>query len=71
MRLLKSTFRQLGQSPAFAGTVIVTLALSIGANTAIFSIVDIGAQARYRRQQGWRLIAHQFPLFAIDVPSNI
>jgi predicted permease len=40
MQLLKSALRQLRRSPAFAGTVAVTLALSIGANTAIFSIVD-------------------------------
>ena len=33
-------FRRLRKSRAFALTVIVTLALGIGANTAIFSIVD-------------------------------
>src|SRR5580692_5180637 len=32
--------RQLGRNPGFTVTVIVTLALSIGANTAIFSIVN-------------------------------
>ena len=32
--------RQLGRNPGFTATVIVTLALSIGANTAIFSIVN-------------------------------
>ncbi len=40
MESLKSAVRQLRRGPAFAGTVAVTLALSIGANTAIFSIVD-------------------------------
>src|SRR5260370_10513218 len=40
MQSLKFAVRQLRRTPAFAGTVAVTLALSIGANTAIFSIVD-------------------------------
>jgi predicted permease len=40
MHFLTSAVRQLRRSPAFAGTVAATLALSIGANTAIFSIVS-------------------------------
>ena len=37
---LKFAFRQLRKSPAFAITAILTLALGIGANTAIFSLLD-------------------------------
>lgn len=39
-QILRIAARQLWRSPGFTVTVIVTLGLSIGANTAIFSIVD-------------------------------
>ncbi len=37
---LRLSIRQLSRNPGFTVTVILTLALSIGANTAIFSIVN-------------------------------
>ena len=36
---LKLAFRQFRKSPGFAATVILTIALGIGANTAIFTLV--------------------------------
>ncbi|HZF31732.1 MAG TPA: ABC transporter permease [Gammaproteobacteria bacterium] len=40
MRSLRQTVRQLVRSPAFAVTVVLTLAIGIGASTLIFSVVD-------------------------------
>jgi len=37
---LKHTMRQLGRSPGFTATVVITLALGIGATTAIFTLVQ-------------------------------
>jgi predicted permease len=39
-RDLKLTLRRLYKSPAFAVTVLLTLAIGIGANTAVFSVLE-------------------------------
>src|SRR3954469_20546510 len=37
---LRSAFRQLFKSPGFAGMAIATLAVAIGLNTSIFTVVN-------------------------------
>jgi hypothetical protein len=37
---LKFAMRQLRRSPGFAAAVVVTLALAIGVNTTVFSLLD-------------------------------
>src|SRR5580658_8346089 len=37
---LKHVFRRLARSPGFAITVVLTLAIGIGANTAVFSVLN-------------------------------
>ena len=55
---MRHTFRQLRQSPAFTATAVLTLALGIGATTAIFTLVQqviLRSLPVARPEQLWRI----------------
>src|SRR5215472_17856979 len=65
---LKHAVRSLAKSPAYAALSILTLALGIGANTAIFSVVN-GVLLRplaYPHPQQLQFISSTFPKLNFD-----
>jgi putative ABC transport system permease protein len=65
---VRLAFRSLRRSPAFAVVTILTLALGIGANTAIFSIVNgvILRPLGYPNSGQLMYLTTQFPAFGFD-----
>ena len=65
---LRHGIRRLLRAPAFTVVTIVTLALGIGANTAIFSIVNgvILRPLGYPKPEQLMYLTTQFPAFGFD-----
>ena len=65
---LRLAVRGLLRAPAFAAVTILTLALGIGANTAIFSIVNgvILRPLGYPKPEQLMYLTTQFPAFGFD-----
>ena len=66
--MLRHTIRALLRAPAFALAAVATLAIAIGATTAIFSVVDGVLLEPLPFPQSDRLVAvrHVFPTLADD-----
>ncbi len=68
---IKYAFRQLWANPTFSLVMILTLALSIGANSAIFSVIDGVLLKSLPYRQPDRLVriflsSHEYPKFPLN-----
>jgi putative ABC transport system permease protein len=71
---LRLGLRRLLKAPAFSAIVILTLALGIGANTAIFSVIDavLLRPLAYREPERLVTIVHVYPsLNALEAPVSV
>ena len=70
MNDLKFAFRQLLKNPGFTAVAVLTLALGIGANTAIFSVVDAVLLRRLPVDSPDRLVAVHNQLPKVNLPRT-
>jgi predicted permease len=66
---LKQVFRRLGRAPLFATVILLTVAIGVGANTVIFSLVEGVLLKPLPYQQPDRLIGVWYKAPAINIPK--
>ncbi|HEX6536386.1 MAG TPA: ABC transporter permease [Gemmatimonadaceae bacterium] len=69
---VRHALRRLRHAPAFTTVVVITLALGIGANSAIFSLVDtiLLSPLPYRAPGELVTIQHHYPSIGLDAPVS-
>ena len=73
MQCFPHSFRLLRKSPVFSAVVVLMLALGIGANTAVFSVVD-GVLLRklpYRDPDGLVMVWEKNPALGASIGDRI
>src|SRR3954447_679008 len=66
---LKQVFRRLGRAPLFAAVIFITVAIGVGANTVMFSVVEGVLLKPLPYHQPDRLIGVWYKAPAINIPK--